>query len=403
MKDSLKKNVFFNPLLKSILDFFREIKFFIIKMLLLSFRVFKVKNNRILVVSYYGKGFGDNCKYVISELLKDRKSFEIYWAVSDMNESFPDGILKVKLDSLLYFYILATSKIWLDNARKSIYIIKRPNQVYFQLWHGCLPIKKVEFDAIDRLNKFYIKAAIKDNKMINYIVSNSRFCSDVLFRKSFKYKNCILEYGSPREDILFNKNYDIVLKVKEAFSISPNKKILLYAPTFRNNYCNQYDIDYDRLISILKKQTNHDWIILFRLHPNVSSKTEDYNIVFNDDLINASDYNDVQELIVSSDLVITDYSSLMFDSMLASIPTILYANDFSTYGDERGFYFDFSELPFPMFHNNDELSNFDYNKLVSEMNNKYIKFSNKIGFFKGGNASKKVANCIKEVINYEKN
>ena len=403
-KNKVKEIKFLYYPLKIVIDLIRELKYFFIKLFLILMRCFKIKNNRILVVSYTGKGFGDNSKYVVLELLKDinNMNIEIYWAVSNINEEFPNGVKKVKYNSIKYFYILVTSKIWLDNTRKPIYIIKRKKQVYIQFWHGCLAMKKIEFDASDRLGKVYLRGAKNDNNMINYLVSNSIYCSNVLYKGALKCDKQILEYGCPREDILIRKNKELIKKVKQYYKINENTKIILYAPTFRNIYTGQYNIKYDALLSKLVTSLNDEYIILVRLHPNVSSNAKEYGVSFNKNVINASNYNDIQELIISSNLIITDYSSVMFDGLIANIPVILYANDYNDYYKERGFYFSFDELPFKICKNNNELIEIDYKKYYNDVKKEYSKFKKKIGFYNYNNSSYEVSKLIKEVIDNER-
>lgn len=390
--------------LKIVIDLIREFKYIIIKLFLISLRCFKIKNNRVLVVSYTGKGFGDNSKYVVLDLLKDINitNIEIYWAVSNMNESFPKGIKKVKYNSIKYFYILVTSKIWLDNTRKPIYIIKRKKQIYIQFWHGCLAMKKIEFDASDRLSKIYLRGSKNDNNMINYLVSNSKYCSNILYKEALKCDKPILEYGCPREDILIKKNIELIKKVKKFYKVDEDKKIILYAPTFRNIYTGQYNIKYNSLLSKINTSLGEEYVVLVRLHPNVSSNAKEYGINFNKNVIDASGYNDIQELIVSSDLIITDYSSVMFDGLIANIPVILYVNDYDDYYKERGFYFSFDELPFKICKNNDELIEMDFKKYYNDVKKNYSKFKDKIGFYNHDNSSNEISKFIKEVINNEK-
>lgn len=361
------------------------------------FSIFKIDRNKMMVVSYYGKGFGDNGKYIINEILnKNNKNIKIFWALKNLNDnSLPDDVIPVKFNSIKFLYHLTTAKIWLNNTRFLNGIRKRKKQIYIQIWHGNLALKKIEFDST--LPKNYTRIMKEDNKKIDLMISNSKFCTD-MYRNSFKYNGEICEFGTPRNDVFIN-NSDIKLaqkKVFQEYKIPNNSKILLYAPTFRDNYSkNPYNIDFNSIIKSLEEKTKNKWIIIVRFHPLVINgerfiKYEKY--------INATHYPDMQELINACDLLITDYSSTMFDSMIASKPVVLYANDIEKYKDERGYYFDLEKLPFPLAQNNHELTKVFNNMELKQIVKGYNKFKDSLKLVEDGNASKKVAEKIEKLM-----
>lgn len=359
------------------------------------FRLFPIKNNKIIFINYHGKGYGDGGKYIAEQLLD--KDVKIYWAVKDMNSNIPSSIKKIKMNSISYFYHLSTSKVWVNNSRFPQYIRKRNNQYYIQIWHGCLALKKVEFDAYDKMTEYYKKWMLRDTKMTNLMVSNSDFCND-MYRRAFKYNGEILNIGTPRNDILINYKKSINNKVRKYYNISENDNILVYAPTFRLDYSTKpYDIDFEKLKSILEKDTNKKWKILIRLHPIIKNPKD--HIKNMSDFINATDYPDMQELIIACNILVTDYSSTMFESMIANKKVILYTKDLDDYNSERGTYFNIKDLPFISATNNKELiqkvkeiDKFDYDK-------KYKDFKEKIGLNETGRSSEIVANRILEITN----
>ena len=275
---------------------------------------------------------------------------------------------------------------------------QRKKQVYFQLWHGNIALKKIEFDVPEKLGKYYVKSAINDNKIIDYMISNSMWCTEILYKGAFKYKKTIFEYGTPRNDILINKDNNVINKVRKYLNISNDCKVLLYAPTFRNKYNGQYNIDFEQLISTLEKKYNTKWVVLLRLHPNVRNKAKEYGIEYKNNVIDACYYDDMQELIALSDIIITDYSSVMFDGMIGNIPVLLYATDIDAYNEERGTYFKLNELPFKVSINNDELNNIIKENSFDDLKKSYDSFKKKIGLIENGQASKKVGELIYEII-----
>lgn len=367
------------------------------------FSLCRIKNKKIFCTNFSGKGYGDNPKYIIEELIKKDKNLDIVWAVNNNNYKFPSYVRTVKIYSIKYFYELMTSKIWINNSRFEQFIRKRKNQYYVQTWHGNLGMKKIEYDAYDKLSEHYKKVMKNDNKMIDLFLSNSDF-SDDLFRRSFKYDGEILKYGTPRNDILINADYKIYnKKIKDFYNISESKKILLYAPTFRNEYkVNPYDIDFDQVIKDLKKITNSEWIVIIKLHPRIK-KTSSF-IKNYDKYYDALKYDDIQELIMACDMLITDYSSTMMEAMIANKPVIIYAKDADSYINERGFCLTFDDMPFLVSKNNSELNNIikKSDKNFNNLLKKYDNFKTKINLCETGKSSYEVSKRILERVKNEK-
>ena len=179
---------------------FGEIYF---KLFMYLFRIFKVKNNKIVVSNYFGKGYSDNAKYVCDEMLSQNLDVDIVWLCKNKNDSsIPKKIRIVKYNSIKGLYELATAKIWIDNCRKSYHMIKRRNQIYIQLWHGGIGMKKVEQLAEKSLDHTYIKNAKNDSKMMDYAISNSLYRTKI-YKESFWYSGEVLELGCPRNDVFF--------------------------------------------------------------------------------------------------------------------------------------------------------------------------------------------------------
>lgn len=158
------------------------------------------------------------------------------WAFSSLKskENIP-GVRKVKITSLRYIYELCTSKIIITNFRTTDTFIKRKNQYYIQTWHSSLRLKQIEKDAEDTLPKDYVKMAIDDSKKLDLLLSGCKYSTDI-FKRAFWYDGEIFEHGTPRNDIFFQKNSDLNNKIKEKLNINKDKKIILYAPTFRKKW-----------------------------------------------------------------------------------------------------------------------------------------------------------------------
>lgn len=364
---------------------------------LFLFSIFPINRKKVMIISYYGKGYGDSGKYIANELMKN-SDIQVYWAGKSGNkDSIPNYLKYVKYNSIGYLYHLATSGFWINNTRFRYGIIKRKKQYYIQVWHGGLALKRVEYDVLDDLPYVYQKAMENDNKMIDLMISNSSFCTK-MYRNAFRYDGKILEVGTPRNDVLVNETLNVLKKkVFDFYNISETKRILLYAPTFRNSFeINPYDIDFEKIKKELDLKTGNDWKILIRLHPNMKSTNL---ITYTDDCIDATNYPDMQELIASCDLLITDYSSTMFEALIANKAVVLYTRDIENYSKSRGYYFELEKLPFLIAKNNKELINIFKENDINQLKDNYVKFINDVSLKETGNASKEIAKLIVKGVN----
>ena len=405
LKKIIKKNKKIYKFLKGVISYCKylcmNIKTIIFQ---LVFLLCPINKNKIVVTNFYGKAYGDNPKYIIEELIKDYSKVEIVWFVNDIEYSkklFPKEIKLVKYGSIKAIYEQATAKALIDNSRRDYFLLKRKKQFYIQTWHGTIALKKVENDVVDTLEKRYIRKAKFDSKSADLFVSGSKFMSE-LYRKSFWYNKTIVEYGTPEADILINNKITVEQKesYKEKLKIDKNKKIVLYAPTFRSyNNLDCYNIDFKELISNLNKKTGDNWVILLRLHPNIAIKSHELSNIYANDVIDVSSYPDIYELMLLSDICISDYSTVIFEFSFMKKPVFLYATDIEDYLKDRGFYFDIYNLPFQLAVNNDELikniNNFDYKQYLNKLN----VFYGDVCLYETGHASKKVAEIIIDVIN----
>lgn len=356
--------------------------------LMLFFSIFPVNKRLIVISNYYGKGFGDSGKYIAQELLRRNKRYKIVW-LSDDNTGMPNGIQTVSYRSIKFLFYLATAAVWIDNCRKSVYTRKRAGQLYIQTWHGPISFKYCEKDAEDYLSKEYVNNCKHDSSLIDVFLSGSRWNTEWI-RKAFWYSGNILESGIPRNDVFFKDNSSQIESVKDEFHCR-NKKVVLYAPTFRNSKDNNaYDLDFHKLKQTFENHYGEEVAIWVRFHPNVS------NLQFlNEEAINVTTYPDMTELLLSADVLLTDFSSSAFDFMLMNKPCFLIAKDYESYiRNERGMYFSKEELPFSFSRNEKELTNaiseFDLTAYLESVES----FKNRLGVIEDGTASEKVVDLI---------
>jgi CDP-glycerol glycerophosphotransferase len=375
-------------------DLKRNIACFIRSFFYYFFRVFPVKKNKIHIINFDGRGYGDNLKYIVEEILNRRLDYDIVWETKkEYWEKFPPSVRLVKHKSVKAIFESATAKIWIDNTRKQPYVRKRKKQVYIQTWHGSpMELKKVEKDAEDKLTPYYLKQAKNDSRLINILLSDSNVCTGI-YKRAFWYNGEILECGFPKNDILINKPENTVDKVYKHFNIKKDINIILYAPTFRNNFdTSVYEFDYESILSLLSNKTGEKWVFLVRLHPNIAEKS--FFMPYSDQIINASSYDDISELLLVSGMLISDYSGLVFDFLLTRKPVFLYIKDYADYLHERNFYVDLFSLPFPSAFTSSELvekiSNYDDEVYLKSLE----KLFQQTKIFEDGKASKKVVDRI---------
>ena len=381
----------------------------------MSFKIFlekilnsvKIKNDKIVFINLTKSTYGCSPKYIAEEILKQNLPYELVWLVRNPRkekENFPDKIRLVRFSSIKALFELSSAKFWVSNSRMNYYLkkglIKKDGQIYIQTWHGSLGFKKIEKDIEHNMSYLnYLEVAQKDSKLIDYLLSPSCFDTECL-KKCFYYDGPILEFGYPRNDLFFysdEKKMQIKNKVRKYYSIPDDKKILLYVPTFRDSHSmEQYNIDAENLLSVLKEKFDSDWVILSRLHPNLLRKSKKLS-QFLKRTINVTAYPDVQELSLASDILITDYSSVIWDFCLQDKPAYIYATDVEEYTVERDFYIPIMQMPFVIAQNNGELLSGIADCNIEEYILKQKEFiKNKKGHFAEGNVSEKIVDIIKK-------
>jgi CDP-glycerol glycerophosphotransferase len=278
---------------------------------------------------------------------------------------------------------------------------KRSGVVFLETWHGT-PLKKLVFDLDD------IQSASQDHKVVfyqqsrqwDYMVSANRFSTDV-FERAFVFdREKILEDGYPRNDILYADNKEeIAAEVKKELGIPENKRVILYAPTWRDNQFygkGRYKFELAMDLDMMRRELSEDSVILLRTHYHIADildLSEYEGFVFN-----GSQYEDVSRLYLASDICITDYSSVFFDYANLKRPMLFFVYDLDSYADEiRGIYFDMEkELPGPLLHTNEELvealKNMD--EITDRYKTRYDEFYERFCNVDDGHASERIIETV---------
>ena len=366
------------------------------RLYLLRFRLLPIQENKLLFFSNNAMSYSCNPKYLTEYILENYpQKYRIVWVISTETEipsDMPKDIKVVRHFSIEYLKEISTCKFIICNTRIPPYFLfkKRKKQFYIQTWHGSLALKVIEADAAKYLPEQYIKDAQYDSSQINMIPASSRVSAEQ-YRNGFWYDGFVMECGTPRCDIFFNKS--VIKKLRMKYGVSDEYKVLIYAPTFRNDKKPDiYGIDFIAIKNTLESVTGNKWKIIFKLHPNLSNinyKSQDK------DIVNIDPKADLQELLIISEILITDYSSCMFDMGLMEKKCLLYVPDLENYlKTEREMYFDIESLPFPVCRNNEEIMVLLRNFPDEEYKNELGRFYKKIGNMETGHACEKIEKYI---------
>ena len=369
-----------------------------------------VEKDKIVFLSFGGQGYQDHGKYITEMLLRKNVPCQIVWLALNMETEVPSGVRLVDYaDWEKAFYEMETAGIWVSNAELPGFLVKRKGQTFIQTKHWTsITLKKFYFDAKTICRDPERKRIWKKNsRMIDYIITGSKF--DTRTAKSgFRPRGTCLEIGSPRVDPLFQPEvYGRI--AREKLGLPEDAKILLYAPTYRFNWdvkaCSLampgYTLDYEGLYKVLQEKFPGDWYICIRLHPAI--KNEDMGIQFSDVLRNVSDYDDIQELLAAADVLVTDYSSLMFEPAFAHRPVFLYATDLEHYiQSEYELLLDMRELPFLLAQDNAELFAGIRQFRQEEYQAKLEGFLDRFQVLEDGHASERAAEFIQTLIERKK-
>lgn len=310
------------------------------------------RKNKVLMISFGGMGYGGNPKYVAEVLIRDYRHTQVYWGCSKGRLFHMDGLKTFEINRFRLTYHLSTAESIVVDTTYELPFRKKKNQRLFQLWHGALALKKIEFDAADTLDDRYLKHASKTIGTTDYFVSSSAL-QDAEIRRAFRYRGALLRTGLPRMSGLFDEKASMVRsEVRTKYGAKENTFVVLYAPTLRDDG----DLsgllhDYGTLIKAIseKHPKAQLWV---RLHPSNLRLSE--NVDYGE-AINVAQHVDSDELCLAADMVITDYSSVFIDFALLNKPVLLYARDIDHYEKLRGLYSFYRSLPYSICYSFDQL------------------------------------------------
>lgn len=369
----------------------RKILVIIIMNLLKLFWILPLKKNRVTFISFNGQQYSDSPKYIY-EFLLNNKDLEFCWILNKNRQfNIPGKYKVVNNGTFKEIIVLLTSKVIVTNNFIQTYIPIRNNQVVLNTWHGGGAYKKVGLMSpnVTDYDRWFFNI---HRKKYTAFTSDSNICENVLLRNSFAFNGEILRYGLPRNSILFKNNSELQSFLRSKFN-SENKLIILYAPTFRGSAsaCTFLDdslsLRIDDIRKVIYEKYNKECLFLFRGHHT-------FNDISMNSYTDVTNYPDMQELLIVSDILITDYSSCMWDMALMKKPVYLYTPDIDLYISNQGFYIEPNLWPFDISKTNADLINHISSFDSIEYNNKLDKYFHMMKPYEDIMAVDKTANWI---------
>lgn len=363
------------------------------------------KRNIIMFESFFGTKYSDNPKAIYLYIKKHYPKYKLYWNVNPEDVPFfkKHHIPYVVRFSYRGMFKQAQAKYWITNARRPFRWIVPRNTIVLQTWHGT-PLKTIGSDVNlvtmpgNNVAKYH-QQVYQDNIRWNYLLIPNMYSEKIMPRAFREDTSQLMLTGYPRNDILVNASPDYVKKIKKRLGINPHKKVILYAPTWRDDEFVKSDEFVAHLhldLSKFKKHYGNKVVVLVRTHYMISNHLDLSK--YKDIAINVSDYQDIADLYLISDVLITDYSSVMFDYAILKRPIIFFDYDFDNYAKStRGFYFDFRKIaPGPIVTTTDQVIQ-KLDPILEghwHMSDKYRQFSAKFNKWMDGKATARVVHQL---------
>ena len=349
----------------------------------------------ILINSFAGRKYDDSPKNIYEEIKRDSrfKDCKIVWAFDNPEQYGDIGCKKIKTDTIEYFKTALKARVWITNSSVERGLgFKKKNTIYFNTWHGT-PMKKMGTDIASDNTSFRTK---NKKSYIDVMTSQGDFETDIFSRTFRIEKSKFLTSGLPRNDVLVNYSQEDVVKIKKKLNIPLDKKVILYAPTFREytkNSLMECVMNIPMNIDKWKNELENKYVILFRVHYEVGKNLN----IKNDDFVrDVTDYTCLNDLMIASDILISDYSSIFFDFSITSKPMLHFTYDFDDYSVNRGMYFDIRDY-LSGSNNENDLIDLLQNISIEDETKKSIHFRDSFVQYYG-NATKACVDCIFELM-----
>lgn len=356
----------------------------------------------VLYASFSGRQYSDSPRAVYEELVRRGDDLEHIWVVEDKRAQIPEGVRVIRRWSREWYEALGRSRYIVTNTHLPHWIRRREGQVIVQTWHGT-PLKRIghDIDSVQFADRKYLSKVAEETPSWSFLVSPNRFSTPIM-KRAFQFDGEILESGYPRNDLLLaGDKSELAAKVRERIGLPPGKKIVLYAPTWRDDQfyrAGNYKFDLRLDVKKARERLGDDHVLLVRKHSNIVDAVPGAGDGF---VFDVSSYPDIAELYLITDILVTDYSSLMFDFANTGRPMLFFTYDLEYYRDQlRGFYFDFEgQAPGPLVQTSDELIDAlgDIERIHGSYQEKYREFRNMFCDLDDGSAAERVITRMLEL------
>ncbi|WP_445508979.1 CDP-glycerol glycerophosphotransferase family protein, partial [Rossellomorea marisflavi] len=348
------------------------------------------------------KQYSCNPRAISEYRLEHHPEYDMYWSIDPRSAGVfkGKGLKTLNRFSIPWLFKMARSKYWVSNSRLPIWIPKPNHTTYLQTWHGT-PLKRLAADMDQVLmpgtnTEKYKRNFLKESSRWDYLISPNRYSSEI-FTRAFGFEKEMIESGYPRNDFLHNSNsIENMEALKKRLDLPLDKKIILYAPTWRDNefYAKgKYKFNLKLELDKMQEELGDEYIVLLRMHYLIA---ENLDITpFAGFAYDVSHHTDISELYLISDLLITDYSSVFFDYANLGRPMIFYVYDIENYRDTlRGFYFDFeAQAPGPLVKTTEDvIRHIQHPDPASQAN--FDAFYQKFCYLEDGEASRRVVEKV---------
>lgn len=370
------------------------IRKFYITLISLTFKIigkFLKVDEKLIIFNSLGRKYNDSPKKIYEEILKDErfKDYKFVWALDHPDEFNIPKCKKIKMDTIKYFFMTLKAKGWVSavNIERGLKFKKRET-IYLNTWHG-VPMKAIGNSQKNRTDYDY--------SHIDLFCYSGDYEKKIYMRDfNIPEKNLLLS-GMPRNDELYKIKQDDIKKIKMKLGITKNKKVILYAPTWRDSKDKgkNYKLVPPINITKWKKELGDEYVVLMRTH---SYTTNLLGIEFDSFIRDYSEYSNINDLLVISDILISDYSATIFDYSILGRPVICFGYDYEEYKKSRDLYIDLEkELPSGVLRTEDEVLK-KIKTLNYEIESKKTKKLREKVLEKGGDATKICVDSLYEKI-----
>lgn len=359
--------------------------------------------DQVMFLTFQGD-YTCNPKYIADEMIRQNKDYRMVWDVKTAipRSDYPIELQFVRHNSYEFYKELAASKVIVENTNivERLRVYKKKDQHLIQTWHGSLGIKRLDGDVV--MGNSWKRLAKKCQKSVDLLLSNSDFESEV-FRTAYWKDVPSVMVGHARNDIFFmddeEKRAKIHKKVTKFLGIDEDRQIFLFAPTHRDDVDESYEaLDYPLIKKALEERFGGKWQIVIRLHNRLKKESSMWLNDLPSYVSDATFYEDMQELLLCTDVGVTDYSSWIFDYVLSGKPGFIIEMGLEDFKESRGFYYPIETTPFPIAKDSRELAEcirkFDDTGYRADVE----RFLAERGCMEDGHASERIVEKIDELM-----